>query len=528
MADRNRRFTIAAVALPFLFVVMAGSARAMPPPNLIFVTTLDGSSESVVPGPCSLTDAVAAANTGTTVNNCAGEPGANTIVFEVTGRIDLTGTLDVTTTSALAIDGPAVGGIVLSGGTTNEILDLGPGTNVALTNLTFVDGGGVTFGGAIYADGTTLTIENSTFSGNGADSDFGGAIFANTGTVTITNSTFADNSTSEGGGAIYNADATLLLTNDTFDNNTVTSPAGTGGSLYSDNPVTKYKSTLFAGGSPNNCAASAGADQKDIGFNISTDSSCGFTMSSSKVENPGLSSAGLANNGGPTETIALVSGANAIGHDTDCTDQSGNTVVTDQRLYARPDSPTKCDSGAYEFDAVAPIELVTGTERMQLATSSTAGEDTINTAFTFIDNGPGSPGPSCDAGNNALNGFEVFIEEGSCNALPDNFLFAQLSFVVHTVNHESYGTDFGPLEQGGTESARIVQLPTPAGSCGEWTLSLELSGLDLADLNLSGMGPFALVITDDDGNQGCFDITNAIVGSQIDPPSRSVRRGVRR
>jgi hypothetical protein len=317
----------------------------------------------------------------------------------------------------------------------------------------------------------------------------------------------------------------VLLTNDTFDGNT----AGIdGGSLYNDTPVTEYKSTLFAGGSPDNCAAAAGADHKDIGFNISSDNSCAFSMSSSKVEDPGLSSAGLAQNGGPTETIALVSGANAIGHDTDCTDQSGNTVVTDQRLFARPDSPSKCDSGAYEFDAVAPIELVPNSERLQVVHSSTGGEDAINTAFTFIDNGPGSPGPGCDAGNNALNGFEVFIEDGSCNALPDNFLFAQLSFVVHTVNHEGYGTDFGPLEQGGTESARIVQLPTPAGSCGEWTLNLELAGLDLADLNLSGMGPFALVITDDDGNQGCFDITNAVVGGKIDPPSRSVRRGVRR
>jgi hypothetical protein len=99
---------------------------------------------------------------------------------------------------------------------------------------------------------------------------------------------------------------------------------------------------------------------------------------------------------------------------------------------------------------------------------------------------------------------------------------------VNVVNHQSYGTSFGPLDQGGTESARIVQLPTPAGACGEWTLNLELSGLDLADLNLSGTGPFALVLTDDDGNQGCFNITNAIVGGVIDPPKSTVRRGVRK
>jgi predicted outer membrane repeat protein len=521
MAVRNRRFTLTAAALPFLFLVMAGSARAVV--NPIVVDTLDGFSETV-PGPCSLTDAVAAANVGGTVNNCVGEPGVNEIEFSVTGTINLIDTLVVTTTSALSIDGPAIGGITLSGRAATEILQTGFDTNVTVTKLTFTEGAaGLGDGGAIEALGTSLTIENSTFTENQAE--FGGAIVADDGTVTITNSTFYKNTAEDSGGAIYNDDATLLLTNDTFDANTATT--GSGGSLYSANPVSKYKSTLFANGSPKNCAAAAGADHKDIGFNISDDNSCAFSMSTSKVESPGLAS-GLAQNGGPTETIALVAGANAIGHDTDCTDQSGNTVVTDQRLFARPDSPAKCDSGAYEFDAVAPLVLVPNSERLQIVHSSSGAADTINTAFSFIDNGPGSPGPGCDSGNNALNGLEVFIEEGSCSALPDNFLFADLSFVVNVVNHQSYGTSFGPLDQGGTESARIVQLPTPAGACGEWTLNLELSGLDLADLNLSGTGPFALVLTDDDGNQGCFNITNAIVGGVIDPPKSTVRRGVRK
>jgi predicted outer membrane repeat protein len=528
MADRNRRFIGAAIALSFLFVVMSGLAQAMPPPNLIYVTTLDGFSESV-PGPCSLTDAVAAANTGGTVNNCAGESGANTILFDVTGTINLTATLSVTTTSDLSIEGPTVGGIAISGRNTNEILDLGSDTNVTLTSLTFLEGGNVLFGGAIYATGTTLTIENSTFSDNGAGGDFGGAIFADSGTVTITNSTFAGNTTSEAGGAIYNADATLLLTNDTFDKNTVTSSGGTGGSLYSASPVTKYKSSLFAGGTPNNCAAGAGADHKDIGFNISTDNSCAFSMSSSKVEDPGLSSAGLAQNGGPTETIALVSGANAIGHDTDCTDQSGNTVVTDQRLYARPDSPSKCDSGAYEFDAVAPIELVKGSERLQLVHAGDMS-DQINTSFSFIDNGPGFDSPACDTGNDAFNFLEVGIAAGTCAELPDNGLFADMTFATNVVNHQTYGTDYyaEPGPYGGILSARMVALPTPAGSCGEWTLNLELSELNLYAFGLEGTGPFALFIEDGDDNAGCFDIDNAIVGGKIDPPTRTVRRGVRR
>jgi hypothetical protein len=52
----------------------------------------------------------------------------------------------------------------------------------------------------------------------------------------------------------------------------------------------------------------------------------------------------------------------------------------------------------------------------------------------------------------------------------------------------------------------------------------------LAEFGLTGPGPgpFALILIDGDGNQQCFDIDNAIVGGAVDPPTRSVRRGVRR
>jgi hypothetical protein len=117
---------------------------------------------------------------------------------------------------------------------------------------------------------------------------------------------------------------------------------------------------------------------------------------------------------------------------------------------------------------------------------------------------------------------------------------------VHTVNHQQYGTlvqSFGPE----TVSARMVALPTPAGACGAWTLNLEVAGLNTPAMGLGGNGPFALVVTDLHGDEeevgtelaltladiygdaaGCFDITNAVVGSQIPTPGHSVRRGVRR
>jgi hypothetical protein len=172
---------------------------------------------------------------------------------------------------------------------------------------------------------------------------------------------------------------------------------------------------------------------------------------------------------------------------------------------------------------------VPGSERLQLVHAGDMS-DQINTNFTFIDNGPGFDTVACDSGNDPFNGLVVIISSGTCADLPDSFLFAQMTFVQHVVNHETYGTDFftEPGPDGFTLSARMVALPTPAGSCGEFELNLELSGLTLSEFGLSGSNPFSIMLDDGDGNQGCFDVDNAIVGDKIDPPARSVRRGVRR
>jgi predicted outer membrane repeat protein len=522
MAGSSKRFTFAAVLLPFLFLVMSGSALAIPP-NVITVNTLFGGSVIAVPGPCSLTDAVAAANLGTTVQNCVAEPGPNEIVFSVTGTIVLGATLD-TTAGALAIIGPTVGGITISGDNTQQIIDIEAGS-LTLENLTLADGFAADSGGAISDEGNDLTIENCTFTGNIAGT--GGAINFGSGIATITNSTFADNTATTDGGAIFNNNTNpLLLTNDTFWENN----AAAGGALSAVfGSVTKYKATLFQTGSTGpNCAPNSSSVLQDIGFNISNDSSCPFAMGTSHVESPGLDTGGLKNNGGPTQTVALLSNSFARGLDTNCTDQEAipETVATDQRLFGRPDSPTSCDSGAYEFTGVAPIVISPTGERVQIARSSAAMSDQVNLAFTFTDNGLGNPS-SCNAGNEAINGIEVLLLQGTCAALPALGLEATLyPFVAHTVNHQVYGTFFNndPL---GTVSARIVSVPPPGDACSEWLLNIEISGITTATFGLTGgSGPgttYSLEVVDADDNVGCFDVTNAIVGGQITTPGRTLR-----
>ncbi len=105
------------------------------------------------------------------------------------------------------------------------------------------------------------------------------------------------------------------------------------------------------GGGPNNCSATI----TDVGYNISDDNSCGFTASTSRNNtDPQLDPAGLSDNGGPTQTIALQSSSPAIDAIAleDCTDQapSPKRITTDQRGALRPDAgEVSCDIGASEF-----------------------------------------------------------------------------------------------------------------------------------------------------------------------------------
>ena len=332
--------------------------------------------------PASCTEAAldaACATGGTVTFNC----GASPVTITVTAPITIATGKGISPTS---IDGGGL--ITLSGGGSVGVLVNPLGGKLTVSNLTITDAGGTGInnsgkltvttssfsnnsGGAIGSDGKTtvtnstfashntsaignggkMTVSNSTFSGNSSPVVGGGAIF-NFGTLKVTNSTFSDNSgtgNADGGGAIFSccSSAKLTVTNSTFSGNSAN--VGLGGAISTGGKCT-VKDTLFANSTGGSCAGTI----KDGGHNLDDSVTCGFKgtgCSSPKGTSlcnaaPDLDSAGLVNNGGPTQTIAVDSGSAAIGAAT-CSPK------TDQRGYARAGAgnPKRCTIGAYEFNS---------------------------------------------------------------------------------------------------------------------------------------------------------------------------------
>jgi len=220
---------------------------------------------------------------------------------------------------------------------------------LTVTNSTFTGNSG----GAISNIGA-FTITGSTFSGNS-----GGAINASAGTLTVINSTFFGNTTSSysGTGAISNG-GTLNVINCTFSGNggygsTHPSSLGNYGTLTLTN-------TIVANSTKGpNCTGTI----IDGGHNIDDDGSCHLSGTSLSKTNPLLDPAGLASNGGPTQTIALQADSPAInaGDETVCAATPVNNL--DQRGYGRPGvGEMNCSIGAYEYNAQALGPTATATE----------------------------------------------------------------------------------------------------------------------------------------------------------------------
>jgi uncharacterized repeat protein (TIGR01451 family) len=367
-------------------------------------------------GKCNLREAIFNADTNTDASggDCAAGAGADTdtITFTVGGTVLLGSTLSVSEAAGLTLDG-ASQSVILSGNHAVRVMQVNPGANLTVKNLTVANGFASVSGfvppggGGIYNQFGTLTVVGSTFSGNSSTGRGGGIAnygdfnsAANPGgNLTVINSTFSGNSALNGG-AIYSAlPGVANVVNSTIVGNSALSappcpvgqictgvqPAEGGGidsmgllnldnSIVAGNTVDNlYPSDiaifLIPSGSNNligDPAGTRGSFQNGVNGNIvGVDVATVLTTT-------------LANNVGPTQTLALLPGSSAID-----TALAAKCPATDQRSVARPQGPG-CDIGAFEVVVVPTADLaVTETA----APNPVMVKDSLTWIITVINNG---------------------------------------------------------------------------------------------------------------------------------------------
>ena len=363
------------------------------------------------------------------------------------------------------------GGIYNDGGTTTL-------TNSTVSGNTATNGRG----GGIYNLNGTTTLTNSTVSGN--TSGNGGGILNQSGTLTLTGSTVSGNTSGNSGGGILNLDGTSTLTNSTVSGNTATSG---GGGIVNDsfdaiailnltsvtvtgNSSTETTCTFCAGGISNfggianlkntivalNTAANASAPP-DFGGDIAAGSS--FNLIGNGTGTTGISNgdadsnqvgtaaspidpklAPLANNGGATQTHALLFGSPAI--------DKGNSfgLTTDQRGFTRPvnnftipnaTGGDGADIGAFEVQLAPTVATVSVGGRVMTA----SGRGIRNVVIRLTD----SEGNLRTAISNSF-GYYRFNDVAAgatyiLTATGKRFSFSQPSQVLN-INDETDGVNF--------------------------------------------------------------------------------------
>jgi hypothetical protein len=320
----------------------------------------------IAAGTLTLTDVTV---TASTVSASGG-----TNAFSIGGGIANTGTLHLvlssvsgnaaTATNATSQNGPDGGGIWNNGTLT---LDR---STVVSNNATATAGGGNTasaHGGGIDNFGGSLTISRSTINGNTASSSGGANSNNATGggisvgnqlgiITTLDRSTITANSASAGapvnaetGGGIEasgGAGSSFTVVSSTISRNSAANSAN----VISGSAAPSFKNTIVSNplGGGANCAA---LDTGSLGFNIEDTNSCSFDQASDKPStNPMLDT--LGGNGGPTETIGLLTGSPAIEAGSsspgETTDQRGLLRPSDDLSVATAPGSDGSDIGAFE------------------------------------------------------------------------------------------------------------------------------------------------------------------------------------
>ena len=345
---------------------------------IVTTSAITGGSPSNV----TLPYAVAYAQNGDTITFANHLTGGNTITLASTLTLD----------NSVAITDQAQN-VTVSGNNAVQAFSVGPAATVSITGLIIENGMASGSGGGGINNAGTLTLTKDTVSNNGAGyagNANGGGIY-NSGALTIYDSTVNNNQCVSNGGGIYNASSgTLSIANSTvygnsfytygggiynsgllnLSNSTITGNTGVlyngniygnaGGGIYNSSQGTvKLRNTIVAGNGIDGGSNYTNSGGPDIygsvtAYNSLIGNTTNVTITnSSNTTNILGSSAGLAtslaNNGGPTQTVALLPGSPALNTGGAVTTiAAGHAVgLTDTTIYVQNAAAIAATSGGY-------------------------------------------------------------------------------------------------------------------------------------------------------------------------------------
>jgi len=360
----------------------------------------DASFSGFGDGDCAIREALAniTAHADITSGDCPVPGGGlDTLRFSVSGTIMLDG-VDLQSAEGVVFDGPGFDQLEINGGDSTLVLSVVDFTvlrrltiangksqygavrvneNIFVDRVLFKDNTSTSDGGGLYIEDplASVTVSNSTFTGNEAGGSGGGMYVGGGASVEMTNTTFSGNYAAKGGGAISIATSTLEAENLTIFNNLSDSLAGgihTRAELDMKHSIVLGNIALDGVSDPD-CTFGGVATYTNRGYNLVGDGTGCTTVGSdlTSVYPSDELDTQLKVSGGGTPTHALIALSQAIdaGETVDggtasggCVQTGGGTLIIDQRFLPRARGVgmggTGCDIGAFEAQtAIDYVEL---------------------------------------------------------------------------------------------------------------------------------------------------------------------------
>ena len=283
------------------------------------------------------------------------------------------------------------GGVLIGSGTLNL-------TDSEVTNNDSSQSA-IPLGGGIDNEGAAVNLVRCAIVNNTAPLSGGGIQNQSGGTMTLVNCTIAGNAAgvNGNGGGICSLAALTLINCTLFGNS-----ANTGGNTFDGGGTINFQNTIIAGGVLLGNGGSgpdiSGAGYNSLDYNLIQNASGGTITGAAAHNVTGVSPmlGALADNGGPTRTLALRMGSPALDAGsavTDpttsaplATDQRGNLRPVNNPYIADPNGGDGSDIGAFELQPAAPTLSITSGAYAFENSSSGAIPFTIDDADTPIAN----------------------------------------------------------------------------------------------------------------------------------------------